>query len=182
MSKILIVLYTLFVLVTTLNAKDAKIEHYGDSVQIALPVIAYATSLALNDSEGQMQFYKSFLSTFATTHTLKYTVNEERPNGSDTKSFPSGHTSASFQGAAFIHARYGFTYAIPAYLGASFVAYSRVYADKHYTHDVLAGALIGTGFSFYFSTPYKYKTLEIEPVVYNSIDYKNTLYGIRVTW
>ena len=177
-----IVTFLTLILFTNLNAKDDRIEHSGDSLQIALPVIAYATTLVLGDSEGQTQFYKSFLSTFVTTHTLKYTVNEERPNGSDNKSFPSGHTSCAFQGAAFIHARYGFNYSVPAYLAASFVGYSRVYADKHYPHDVVAGAAIAIVSSFYFTTPYKYKSTTIEPIVYNSIDYKNTLYGIKVTW
>lgn len=33
---------------------------------------------------------------------------------------------------------------------ASFVAYSRVDAKKHYIHDVLAGALIAGGFTWLF--------------------------------
>lgn len=167
---------------TNLSAKDARIEHSGDLIQIMIPVVAFATTLILDDEEGQTQFYKSFFSTVVATHSLKYAVQEERPDGSNNSSFPSGHTSASFQGATFIHKRYGFSYAVPAYIGAAFVGYSRVYADKHYTHDVVAGALIGSGFSYYFTTPYKYKSTKIEPIVYNSSDYKNTLYGIRVTW
>ena len=41
----------------------------------------------------------------------------------------------------------------PAYAGAAFVAYSRVYADKHYVEDVLAGAAIGIIASEIFTTP-----------------------------
>lgn len=167
---------------SSLNAKGTVTERYGDYIQISLPIIAYSTILLLDDKDGENEFYKSFFSTFAATHILKHTVKEERPNGTNTKSFPSGHTSVSFQSATYIHVRYGFKYAIPAYLGASYVGYSRVYGNKHYVHDVLAGAIIGSGFSYYFSTPYKYKSTYIEPIVYNSMDYKNTVYGVKVTW
>jgi hypothetical protein len=77
-----------------------------------------------------------------TTGILKYTVNETRPNGG-AHSFPSGHASAAFTGAEFIRKEYGWGWGAPAYVAASFVAWSRVEADKHYTHDVLAGAAIG---------------------------------------
>jgi len=177
----LILLY-IIIFQSLLYAKNENIEKYGDIIQILIPSIAYGTTFYIDDKEGRDQFYKSFFSTFATTHVLKRTVSEERPNGNNTESFPSGHTSASFQGATFIHKRYGIKYAILPYIGATFVGYSRVYADQHYTHDVVAGALIGSGFSYYFTTPYKYKTVEVSPIVYNSINSKSNLYGIRVIW
>ena len=113
---------------------------------------------------------------------LKHTVRRERPDGSDTNSFPSGHTSASFQGASFIHFRYGLKYAIIPYLGAAFVGYSRVQADKHYVSDVLAGAAIGAGFAWFFTKPYKFNDLLIKPVVFNSQDNKHNLYGVQITF
>jgi membrane-associated phospholipid phosphatase len=146
-----------FILASCLSCQAraaSDIEVAGDVLQILIPSIAYGTTLYLDDDEGETQMYKSFFTTFGITQALKYGVNRERPNGGD-HSFPSGHTSAAFQGASFIHARYGWKYAIPAYIGASFVGYSRVYANKHYTSDVLAGAAIGTLSSFYFATPYK---------------------------
>jgi len=66
-------------------------------------------------------------------------------------SFPSGHTSAAFQGASFIQLRYGWRAGLPAYAGATFVAFSRVYADKHFVSDVVAGAALGTLSSFLFT-------------------------------
>lgn len=181
MKKILTLLLFLNLL---LNASDRidTIAKIGDVVQIVIPVSAYATTLIIDDKEGEYSFYKSFASTFATTQTLKYTVREERPNGADNLSFPSGHTSASFQGAAFIHFRYGLKYAIVPYLGAAFVGYSRVVSDHHYTHDVVAGALIGTFFPWYFTKPYKVNDVTIEPVVYNSSTFKHNLYGVNITW
>jgi hypothetical protein len=80
---------------------------------------------------------------WAVTAALKYSVREERPNGSDRRSFPSGHTSMATTGAEFIRKEYGWGWGVPAYLLAGFVGWSRVQADQHYTHDVLAGAAIG---------------------------------------
>ena len=157
----------------SVSAKAASdIEVTGDVLQILIPSIAYGTTLYLNDDEGETQMYQSFFTTFGITQALKYSVNRERPNGGD-HSFPSGHTSAAFQGASFIHARYGWKYAIPAYIGASFVGYSRVYANKHFTSDVLAGAAIGTLSSFYFATPYK--GVNIQPTA------NNGEYGLQVS-
>ena len=178
--KKLILLFLIFQ--TLLFSKNENIEKYGNIIQILIPTIGYGTTLYLNDEEGEKQFYKSFFSTFGTTHLLKRTVKKDRPNDGNNQSFPSGHTSASFQGATFIHKRYGLKYAIPAYLGATFVGYSRVYSEKHYTSDVIAGAIIGSGFSYYFTTPYKYKKVSIEPLVYNSINSKHNLYGLKVVW
>ncbi len=134
------------------------IETSGDVLQLLIPGVAFGATVYLNDTEGRTQFYKSFVTNLAVTHGLKYTIPKKRPNGSD-KSFPSGHTSAAFQGAAFIHKRYGWKYSIPAYLGAAFVGYSRVESDNHYVEDVLAGAVIGTVSSFYFTEPYSGVTL-----------------------
>ncbi len=137
------------------QAKAASdIEVAGDILQILIPSTAYGTTLYLHDEKGETQMYQSFFTTFGITQGLKYGINRKRPNGGN-HSFPSGHTSAAFQGAAFIHQRYGLKPAIPAYVGAAFVGYSRIYADKHFGSDVLAGALIGTLSSFYFTKPYQ---------------------------
>ncbi len=159
---------------------DKKIEQAGDIVQIIIPTTAYATTWVLDDTQGRDQFYVSFGSTFGTTHILKRTVLRRRPNKADKHSFPSGHTSASFQGAVFIHKRYGLGYAIVPYMGAIFVGYSRVYSKWHYKSDVYAGALIGGAFSWFFTTPYKYKNTTIEPIAYSLEN--NNFYGVKIRW
>jgi membrane-associated phospholipid phosphatase len=77
-------------------------------------------------------------------------VNAERPNGGG-QSFPSGHASVSFSSAEFLRKRYGWGWGLPAYALASFVAYSRVEAGKHYTRDVVAGAALGGACSYLFT-------------------------------
>jgi membrane-associated phospholipid phosphatase len=77
------------------------------------------------------------------TEGLKYAVGRERPDHSDNKSFPSGHTSAAFSLAAVVDSHYSAKISVPAYLIAAYVGYSRLRLDKHWLSDVLAGATLG---------------------------------------
>jgi membrane-associated phospholipid phosphatase len=116
----------------------------------------------MQDKEGRNQFYKSFGGAAAVTLTLKYSIKAQRPDESDDHSFPSGHTAMSFQSATFLHKRYGIKSALLAYTGATFVAFSRVYANKHYTRDVIAGALIGSVSSWFFTDRFKDVTVSMQ--------------------
>ncbi len=135
-------------------AASDKVESSGSVLRTLIPAVAYGATFYLHDSDGRMQFYKGFFTNLAVTYALKKSISKTRPNGADNESFPSGHTSVAFQGAAFIHKRYGWKYAIPAYLSASYVAWSRVESDNHFTVDVVAGAAIGIAGSFIFTRPY----------------------------
>jgi hypothetical protein len=74
---------------------------------------------------------------------LKYTIHERRPDGTDNKSFPSGHAARAFMGAEMIRMEYGTGLGIAAYGTALGVACLRVYNDRHWWYDVAAGAGIG---------------------------------------
>jgi len=151
---------------TTQPAQAASdVEVAGDILQVLIPSVGFGATLYLDDDQGRDQFLQSFASTVVVTQVLKYSINRERPNGGS-QSFPSGHTSAAFHGAAFIHARYGLSYGIPAYIGAAFVGYSRVASNKHYNSDVFAGALIGGISAFYFGDPYN--GISIQPTASKS--------------
>ncbi len=162
MKKIIIV--TLLLVTFKLELLANSSETIGDIFQILIPASSYATTLFLDDKEGQTEFYKSFGTNIAITYTLKYSIDKKRPNGHK-HAFPSGHTSAAFQGASFMHVRYGFKYSIPLYVGAIYTAYSRIESDNHDEIDVIAGAVIGTLSSYYFTS--KYKGYEIKPIALN---------------
>lgn len=100
------------------------------------------------DWRGDLQAGSSMLVAGGTTFALKELIHERRPDRSDDKSFPSGHTSVSFAAAASLEKRYGWEAGLPALFVASFVGVARVRADKHYVHDVLAGAVIGSASGF----------------------------------
>ena len=123
-------------------------------VQVLIPATALVTTLVLRDGQGTRQFLLGFGTNLVATHGLKALTGRERPDASNHRSFPSGHTSAAFQGASFIHLRYGAIYAVPAYAGAAFVGFSRVYADKHYVSDVVFGAGLGIVSSWVFTDRY----------------------------
>jgi len=130
------------------------IETAGNVLVYVLPVVTAGLLAGQRDTEGALQFGESFGLALSVTQLLKITVDETRPNGGP-YSFPSGHTSASFSCAEFLRRRYGWRAGLPAYLAATFVGYSRVESQNHYTHDVVAGAAIGIISSSVFTTPYQ---------------------------
>ncbi|CAM3545875.1 phosphatase PAP2 family protein [Flavobacterium gelidilacus] len=152
-KPLLAVLLFLFYGLNT-QAQNNTIETSGDVLLYALPLTTLATTIVLKDGKGAGQFSKGFLLNIITTEALKLVISKERPNGFDNKSFPSGHTSVTFQSAAFIQKRYGWKFGAPAYLLAAYTGYSRVQSDNHYFIDVLAGAALGIGSSYIFTTKY----------------------------
>jgi len=73
----------------------------------------------------------------------KRTVHERRPDNSDRRSFPSGHAATAFMGAELVRSDYGTGVGIAAYSVATLVAAMRLYNERHWLNDVLAGAGIG---------------------------------------
>ena len=163
----------LLCLIFTVPARATDgVETAGDIIQLVLPATAAGLTLAHHDQEGFIQLAESGILTLGITYGLKYTISETRPNGAE-HSFPSGHSSISFASSEFIRERYGWNYGIPAYLAASFVGYSRVESKAHYTRDVIAGAVIGIGSSWIFTT--HNKEWNARPVV------GNDFYGFGLT-
>lgn len=74
---------------------------------------------------------------------LKSAVGRTRPDGSDTRSFPSGHTSGAFTVSTILARRHGLAVGIPAFGLATFTAVARMEDNRHYLSDVVAGAAIG---------------------------------------
>lgn len=155
------------------HAAKSNIEKSGDLGLLALPLLAYGSTFYLYDRQGRSEFYKSILSTALATQLLKVTVHKKRPLEDSYTSFPSGHTAIAFQSATFIEQRYGWTYGIPAYVAATYVGWTRVDSQQHYTIDVVAGAAIGIISSLYFTTPYK--GMQITPYA------KNGNYGVELS-
>ena len=60
-------------------------------------------------------------------------------------SFPSGHTTASFEGATVIACRHR-KWGIPACILAALIAFSRMYLYVHYPTDILVGLILGVAF------------------------------------
>lgn len=83
---------------------------------------------------------------FAAKTVLKKMVNEERPDHSNNKSFPSGHASMAFAAARSIDKEFrreSIWIPIAGYAAATAVGVERVVNDRHHWYDVVAGAGIG---------------------------------------
>ncbi len=77
---------------------------------------------------------------------LKWSVSHLRPDRSADNSFPSGHTAIAFVGAEFFRLEYGGDYpwlSAALYAVAAGTGMLRIYNDRHWTGDVLAGAGLG---------------------------------------
>ena len=77
---------------------------------------------------------------------LKYTVKTERPDHSKRNSFPSGHTTMAFVGAEMLwqeYKDYSPWIAYSGYAVAAGTGFLRMYNNRHWLSDVIAGAGFG---------------------------------------
>lgn len=127
---------------------------------IAAPAVD-TTQTSASRSRSVLVGAEAMLGTYAVTAILKHAVRRARPDV-DTDphhegyaSFPSGHTSTAFAGATLLTV-YAWQYdwmadetrwVVPAtsFTLAAFTGYLRAGARRHWTTDILAGAVIGTG-------------------------------------
>lgn len=77
---------------------------------------------------------------------MKHGVSHRRPDHSAANSFPSGHTALAAAGAELLRLEYGSTSVWIPVAGFTVTAATgllRIYNDRHWLGDVLAGAAIG---------------------------------------
>jgi membrane-associated phospholipid phosphatase len=132
-------------------------------ISIAAPIVVYGIGLLKKDSSLKKQgifIGESFLVAAFVTTALKRVIKRQRPfitypeientTQGGTYSFPSGHTSDAFATATSLSIAFPHWYVIaPSAVWASGVAYSRMHLGVHYPSDVLAGAIVGSGASFF---------------------------------
>jgi len=144
------------------NADESKdMRRLGDKAQIAGPVLGTAfllQGLAFDNRKSVdtgVLSYEAFVVSGLTCFAIKALLGRERPvetSDSDRfrpfrsdSSFPSGHTTVAFAAATVFSEQYPHWYVIaPSYGVASAVGFSRMYANKHWMSDVVAGAFLGT--------------------------------------
>ncbi|MEJ7736610.1 MAG: phosphatase PAP2 family protein [Chitinophagaceae bacterium] len=82
----------------------------------------------------------------STVRLLKTATHQLRPDESNFRSFPSGHTSNAFAAAEFLHQEYKHIspwYRVAGYVVAAGTGGFRMYNNKHWFSDVITGAGIG---------------------------------------
>ena len=122
------------------NIIGGKEFQFGASVT-ALAIGKIAGSERVSDVAGKV--LRAQIMSQAVTGVIKKAAQRERPDGSDTRSFPSGHTSVSFASATVLQREFGWKVGIPAYAAATYVGTARIEKKKHFLSDVAFGAAIG---------------------------------------
>jgi membrane-associated phospholipid phosphatase len=131
--------------------KTGRQTHIDQATQFFPAIAVFAMDAAglksKNNVRKQIQLFgASQLSAALIVYPMKIIVGRERPNGSDNRSFPSGHATRAFVSAEFLHQEFGHLspwISIAGYTTASATAYLRLYQNEHWLSDVLAGAAIG---------------------------------------
>jgi hypothetical protein len=73
---------------------------------------------------------------------VKLAATRPRPNGGG-RSFPSGHSSATFASATVLADHYGWKVGVPAYTVAGFIGWTRIRDRQHWLSDVVFGSALG---------------------------------------
>lgn len=135
----------------------AQRVYHGDGPDDALrfvPVVAaYALKVSGMESESSwkrlaVNTAMSYAFSVGTTWALKHSIHERRPDWTDNRSFPSGHTALAFTGAVILDKEYRHVspwISVAGYAVATGVAVDRVARNRHAWQDVTAGAAIGVG-------------------------------------
>jgi membrane-associated phospholipid phosphatase len=108
-------------------------------------VVGTALPLAIDGKKGKDHALRTFDALIVSTmlsQGLKMAIHEPRPDGSDDKSFPSGHATAAFA-IATAEAKYHPKQAVYWYIGAALIAESRLELNRHNFTDIAAGATFG---------------------------------------
>ena len=156
-TKQTILRYILFISIIfftqPINAQHKR--YHGDGVDEVLQYVPLASAYTLkalgvkNESSWKRLVVNSAVSftvNAGVTYALKHSVHSTRPDGTDNRAFPSGHTSIAFCGATVLHKEYGKTspwISVAGYSAATLTAIDRVRRNRHHWGDVLAGAAIG---------------------------------------
>jgi hypothetical protein len=109
-------------------------------------VIVYAIGRSKDEpkvSHVGMDLIESLAIAEGITQLLKYTTRRDRPDGSGKTSFPSGHAADTFAFATALERHLGWKGAVPAYIFSSYVAMSRLPANRHWLSDVVFGSAVG---------------------------------------
>ena len=151
-NKALFITFAFFFLA---NSAFAQKEYKGDGPDDYLRLIPLGATVALkacgvqSRDDWQHLLLNAGVSTLvsaAATYTLKNTIHDTRPDGTDRHAFPSGHASIAFSGAHVLYKEYKDVspwIGIGGYAVATAVSLDRIRRNRHRWDDVAAGAAIG---------------------------------------
>jgi hypothetical protein len=121
-------------------------DKYGNvTYQVPLAVGWWVTGHLMGSpraADAGRDLVRAQISATSWAYALKYAVDRTRPNG-DPRSFPSGHSTATFATAMVLQEHYGWKVGVPFFAAATYTAISRLTINKHWVSDVTMGAFVG---------------------------------------
>jgi PAP2 superfamily len=135
----------------TLQINNRKVFKLDDYAQYSPIAAVYGLNLAgykgkNNLKNATMILITSKIISTAGAQGIKRISKRLRPDSSANNSFPSGHTTEAFANATFLFEEYkdkNIWIGIAGYAIASTTAYLRIYNNRHWLSDVVAGAGLG---------------------------------------
>jgi membrane-associated phospholipid phosphatase len=129
---------------------------WGNNLGYLVPNALYAAGMGIAGQYGNSEasrraigMFKASAYAMSVTSALKYTIREPRPDNIQEKnSFPSGHSASAFSFSGYVAAEHGWGWGSAALLLSTFVGFSRINDNRHYLHDVVAGATIGWAYGW----------------------------------
>ncbi len=145
---------------------DRRVHHLDNYLQYAPGLLVYGLNIAgikgKNNFVDRTVIYAMANAIMGATVTItKNATHELRPDGTNYKSFPSGHTATAFAAAEFMRREYqdvSVWYGVAGYAIATATGYMRMSNDRHWLGDVMAGAGVGilsTELAYYLYPPVK---------------------------
>jgi hypothetical protein len=127
------------------------LAHIDDLLQYAPAAAVYGLNLAgvkgkHNFRDRSLIYLLSFAIKGVSTGVIKQISNSWRPDSTTKHSFPSGHTSTAFAAAEFMRMEYkdvSVWYGVAAYADATMTGLLRLYNNRHWLRDIIAGAGVG---------------------------------------
>ncbi|MBO4906980.1 MAG: phosphatase PAP2 family protein [Bacteroidaceae bacterium] len=147
--------YLLVITLVSISTMAHAQQRHADGIDNYLEYSPYAAMLVLKACGVKSQddwtpmtlsMAATWVVTAGTATALKRIVNERRPDNSNHRSFPSAHTAITVAGATLLHKEFGKVspwISVAGYGVATCVGIDRVLKDRHYWHDVAAGATLG---------------------------------------
>ena len=114
--------------------------------QVSAGLATYGIAKAIKNPKGAAvgrDIVRAQILSQVLVQTLKYSVRRERPDGSNNKSFPSGHSASAFATATVLQRHYGWKVGAPAYALGGYIALARMAWNRHHATDVVMGAGFG---------------------------------------
>jgi hypothetical protein len=155
--------------------KPHQSKHIDNYLMFAPALSVYGLNIAgikgeNNLRDGTMIYLLSSIIQNTTVFSIKKLSRQLRPDSSGYNSFPSGHTATAFASAEFLYREYKDIspwYGVAGYTMAAATGYLRMYNNKHWFSDVVAGAGIGilsTKVAYWIYPAIKRKLFKNKPV------------------